>query len=102
MLALRRQLLADKVAGADTVLLHEILHGVVDAEQVSSWHWQVARLHCTGRDDDRVIARLEVGPADVDADLDARTKARSLGLHLREARLEVLLLHLEVGDAVAQ
>ena len=36
------------------------------------------------------------------ADLDAGAEARALGLHLREARLEVLLLHLEVGDAVAQ
>ena len=33
---------------------------------------------------------------------DAGAEAGALGLHLREARLEVLLLHLEVGDAVAQ
>ena len=33
---------------------------------------------------------------------DAGAEAGALGLHLVEARLEVLLLHLEVGDAVAQ
>ena len=33
---------------------------------------------------------------------DAGAEPGALGLHLREARLEVLLLHLEVGDAVAQ
>ena len=39
---------------------------------------------------------------DVDADVDAGAELGALGLHLVEAAVEVALLHLELGDAVAQ
>ncbi len=39
---------------------------------------------------------------DVDADLDAGAELHALGLHLREAAIKMALLHLELGDAVAQ
>ena len=39
---------------------------------------------------------------DVDADVRAGAELGALGLHLREAPVEDALLHLELGDAVAQ
>jgi hypothetical protein len=55
-----------------------------------------------GGDDDRVVPLAQVIPGDVDPDVDARAEPGALGRHLGEAQVEVLLLHLEVGDAVAQ
>ena len=39
---------------------------------------------------------------EVDADLHAGAELGALGLHLLEAAVEVALLHLELGDAVAE
>ena len=86
----------------DLVRLHQVLHGEVHAEQVAAGDRQVARHRGAGGDHDGVVARPQVVPGDVLADLDAGAEAGALGLHLREPQLEVLLLHLEVGDAVAQ
>ena len=44
----------------------------------------------------------QVGARDVGADVDAGAELRALGLHLGEPPVEVALLHLELGDAVAQ
>ena len=46
------------------------------------------------------LAQLVGG--DVDADVDAGAELGALGRHLLEAAVEVALLHLELGDAVAQ
>ena len=47
-----------------------------------------------------LLAQLVDG--DVDADVHAGAELGALGLHLLEAAVEVALLHLELGDAVAQ
>ena len=47
-----------------------------------------------------LVAQLVDG--DVDADVDVGAELGALGLHLGEAAVEVPLLHLELGDAVAQ
>ena len=47
-------------------------------------------------------SRTQLVGGDVDADVDAGPELGALGPHLVEAPLEVLLLHLELGDAVAQ
>ena len=51
---------------------------------------------------DRVVARPQLRRRDVDADVDAGAEPRALGPHLLEPPVEVALLHLELGDAVAQ
>ena len=60
--------------------------------------------HCVAPDgdDDGVVAAAQVGAGDVGADVDAGAELDALGLHLRDAAVEVALLHLELGDAVAQ
>jgi hypothetical protein len=47
-------------------------------------------------------SRAQVVGGDVDADVDAGAELGALGSHLVEAAVEVALLHLELGDAVAQ
>ena len=53
-------------------------------------------------DDDGVVAGAQLLPGDVVADVDRAAEAGALGLHLLEAAVEDRLLHLELGDAVAQ
>jgi hypothetical protein len=96
------QLVVDPGAGVRLVLLDEVVHREVHALEVAPRDRQVTRHRGAGGDHDRVVARLQVVPGDVAADLDARTEAGALGLHLGEARVDLALLHLEVGDPVAE
>ena len=72
------------VARDDLVLLHEVVHREVHAEQIPAGDRQVAGHGGAGRDHDGVVARTQVVPGDVDTDGDARAEPRALGLHLRE------------------
>ncbi len=90
------------VAGDRAIRLDEVVHREAHAEQIPARDGEVARDGRAGRDDDRVVALAEVGPGDVDADVHPGAEAGALGLHLAQALVEVALLHLEVGDAVAQ
>ena len=86
-----------------TRLAHgQVLHGLVDAAELAALDGQLARQRRPRGDDDGVVALAQVRAGEVDADRDARPEARALGLHLREPLVEVALLHLELGDAVAQ
>ncbi len=50
---------------------------------------------------DRVVPGLEIGDRHVAADMHAIMEGHAFGFHLGDAAVEVALLHLEVGDAVA-
>ena len=102
VLAFRGDLIRDGIACSRPVLLHQVIHGEVHAQQVTARDGQITRNQGSRRDHDRVVSRLEVAPADVLPDLDSSPEARALRLHLREARLDLLLLHFEIRDAVAQ
>lgn len=80
----------------------EVLHREVDAAQLTAGDRQVAGDGGTGRDDDRVVAAAELGGVDVLADLHLRTELGAFQAHLLDAAVDVRLLHLELGDAVAQ
>ena len=54
------------------------------------------------RQHDGVVAVAQLPPVSVAADVDAGAEDRALAAHLVQAPVEVLLLHLELGDAVAQ
>ena len=62
---------------------------------------QVAPSCCSPRQHDGVVL-VELAHRDVAADVGVRAEHRALGLHLVDAALEEALLHLELGDAVAQ
>jgi hypothetical protein len=74
----------------------------VHSGEVTTRDGELARHRGSRRDDDRVVARAQVAPREILADLHPRAKARALSLHLAEAIFEMALLHLEVRDAVAQ
>ena len=63
---------------------------------------QVARDRGARRDEHGVVTRAQLSPSDVLADVDVGAEPGALCLHLRDARVDVVLLHLEVRDAVAQ
>ena len=102
VLALGGDLAGHRVAGERLVRFDQVLHGEVHTGEVATGDGQFSGQGRSGRDHDRVVARAQVAPGDVLADLDAGAEARALVLHLAEAVLEVALLHLEVRDAVAQ
>ena len=52
--------------------------------------------------DDRIVVGNELVGGEVDADMRAVVEHHALGLHLRDAAVDVMLFHLEVGNAVAK
>ena len=50
----------------------------------------------------RVVVALELARRDVVADMHVAVEGDAFGLHLLDAALDEVLLHLEVGDAVAE
>ncbi len=95
-------LVRDVVAGAPLVLERQELHREVDALQVAPGDVEVAGPGGAAAEADGVELVREIGGADVDADVDAGAEGDPLGLHLLEPAVEEALLHLEVGDAVAE
>ena len=65
-------------------------------------HRQVARHGGADGEHDGVVAVAQLLAGDVDADVDAGAEPGALGLHLGQPAVEDGLLHLELGDAVAQ
>ena len=74
----------------------------MDAGQLAAGDRQVARLGGAAGQHDRIEVGAQLGGGDVRADVDAGPELRALGPHLGDPPLEVALLHLELGDAVAQ
>src|SRR5207244_10934086 len=78
----------------------EVLHRLVDAGELAARHRQVAPRRRAAREHDR-IAAADLAHRDVAAHVGADPERGSLGAHLLDALLEVPLLHLELGNAVA-
>ena len=74
----------------------------MDSLQFAPRHRQVARLFRPAREHHRVVLLDELVAGQIDADMGAVMKLDAFGRHLLDAALDVDLLHLEVGDAVAQ
>ena len=94
---------ATRVARDDLVLLRQEVHREVDALELAAGHRQVARLASRRR---RARSRRTRGaarrPVTSTPTLHARRERHALGRHLLHAAVDEVLLHLEVGDAVAQ
>ena len=115
MLAVGAQLALELVTGVDLVLLRQELHREMDAVQVATGHRQIARLFGAAGQQHRVKVLVQLrrrdgflGPVGdlavlgQRADHDAGAELHAFGLHLLDAAVDVGLLHLEVGDAIAQ
>ncbi|CAB4696754.1 unannotated protein [freshwater metagenome] len=73
----------------------------MDAAELAPGHRQVARLGGAHREDDGVVALGQLGTGQLAAHVDAGPEDGALATHLVQTPVEVLLLHLELGDAVA-
>ena len=119
MLALGAQLALEFVTGIHLVLQRQELHRVVDAFQLAAGHRQIARLFRAAGQQYRIELGLQLfrrdrflGPiGDLGALAhrllrsthdDTGAKHHALGLHLLNAPVDMRLLHLEVGNPIAQ
>ena len=100
--ALISGLRVDALAGDPAVLLHEVVHGEMDPAQLASGHVDVARAIGADREHDRVEPLAQLLGGDVDADVVAGLEGDPLGLEQVDAPVDDPLLHLEIGDAVAE
>ncbi len=92
----------DVVALLHLVGQRQVLHRLVDALELAPGHRQVAGGGGAGGDHHRVEAVAQLAAGDVDARLDPGAEPGALGAHLLDPPVDVPLLHLELGDAVAQ
>ncbi len=115
VLAIRAQLALELVAGIDLVLLGQELHGEMDPVQITTGHGQIARLlGATGQQHGvKVFLQLgggntllgpvgDLGPLGQLADQHACANRHTFLDQLVHPAVNVGLLHLEVGDAIAQ
>ena len=84
------------------VLLRQEIHGEMDALELAAGHGQVARLFGAAGQHHRVIVLEQHFGRDVDADMRAVMEYDAFRLHLFDAAVDVMLFHLEIGNAVAQ
>src|SRR5271166_5153138 len=104
VLAGRENRLAAVVAFAAhaPVLLRQELHGEMDAVKLASRDGKVARLLGAAREHERVVALEQARRRHACAHIRAVVEDHAFRLHLCNAGVDVMLLHLEVGNAVAQ
>ena len=82
------------------ILLRQVVHCEVDAVEIASRNGQVARPAGAAGEHDRVEVAAQRGDRHVDADVDAGPEDHPFHLHQRQAPIEVMLLQLELRDAV--
>ena len=91
----------DVLAADALVLLDEVGHRVVDALEVVAGNAGRPRRFGAAAIEHRVMFGEQLGDRLVDADIDAAMEGHALALHLLDAAVDVVLLHLEVGNAEA-
>ncbi len=89
-------------AGDAGVLLGEEIHGEVDAVQFAPRHRQIAGLLGAAGEDHRIAFAEQPGDRDARPHMAVRAELHPFRLHLRHPLVDPVLLHLEVGNAVAE
>ena len=84
------------------VLLRQEVHGEMDALEFTAGHRQVARLFRAAGQHHRVMVLDQLFGRDIDADMGAVMEGDAFRLHLCYAAIDVMLFHLEIGNAIAQ
>src|ERR1035437_5971223 len=97
---------AERLVADAAVLLRQEIHREVNAPEIAAGNRQVARGFGAAGQRQRVVlvqhlARIERAGRRA-ADVNAVMEGDALGFDLREAAVDDVLLHLEVGDAVTQ
>ena len=96
------RLVGDRVALAALVLERQVLHREVNTAELAPGNRQVTRRARTAGEDDRVEVTPQIRDGDVDTDVRIRLEHDALLSHQLETPVQEALLHLELGDAVAQ
>src|SRR6266542_6798468 len=95
-------LVGHRIALAAPVLQRQVLHGEVDPLELASGDRQITRGAGPATEQEGVELPPEIFHGDVDPDVAVDLELDALGLHLSDAPVEDALLHLELGDPVAQ
>ena len=90
------------IAGDAAILVGQEVHGIFNAAQVAPGDRQVTRLGGSTTQADGVELGQNGFGRDVIADIDAGLEDDTFGFHLCQAAVDVVLFHLEVGNAVAK
>ena len=80
----------------------QVFHRLMDAREFPAGHRQIAPLGRAAGHHHRIARSPQLGDRDVVADPSVHPEACALRRHLREAAINMMLLHLEFGDPVAQ
>src|SRR5215467_396831 len=103
-LALRgdEPLVRNVIALTPPILERQVLHRVMDPGELTPGNRQIAGPAGATGEDHRVEVAMQGPDRHVDADVSARPEPHAGLLHQREAAVDEALLHLELGNAVAQ
>ena len=74
----------------------------MDALELAAGNGQIAWLLGAAGEHDGVVIGEELFGRDIDADMGAVMKDDAFAVHLHDAAFDVMLLHLEVGNAVSE
>ncbi len=91
-----------RLPGDAPVLLRQKIHGEMNAAQFASRNGKIAGLLGAAGQNDGVVPCDEVLRLRIDPDMHIVMKDDAFGFHLRDAAVDQMLLHLEIGNAVAQ
>jgi hypothetical protein len=97
-----RCFLPDVLSPDPPVLLHEVGHREVDAAELDARQRRVAGIFRAARQEDGVVPVDEIRERRRHADIGAVVEGHALNLHLAHPTLDVVLLHLEVGNTIAE
>ncbi len=92
----------DVFAADATVLLHQIGHGIVNAMELRAANTCRTRGFRAAAIEHGIMLGHQLFCAHVDADIDAVMEGDAFALDLLDAAIDEVLLHLEVGNAIAQ
>ncbi len=97
-----KSLVRDLIAKIPFVLQRQVIHGQVDAGEISPGNVEIARLGAAAAKDDRVEIAAQVADLDVVADVGVRHELDPLFLHHFDPAIDEAFFELEVRDAVHQ
>ena len=102
MLAGGHDLICNRVAGDNPVLLRQEFHREMHALQFAARHRQIARNLGAAREHHGVEVGQQFFRWNVSAHFLAHAELHAFSLHLLDAAIDEMLFHLEVGNAIAQ
>ena len=98
----RQDLIGNLIAGHTLVLLRQKFHGKVDAFQFAAGHIQIAAPFGPAAEQQRIELGPQLFHRNIHANVRVDAEFHTFSFHLQYAPVDVVLLHLEIGNAVTQ